>query len=131
MEDVLQYELRKPGANAPEDPTNGTPEESITLDGLNLTEVVQQSTGMIVSKRMKRASSEPEISHSARWSHKPRGAWDRGEKWVSIVPLSTDRLVAYSTDRLVAYSTDRLITFRRPCRSIHLSRNLASERKSE
>jgi len=135
MEDALQDELRKPGANAPEGPTDVTSGGSIALDGLSLNNVVQQNTVMLISKRMKRVQFESGMLHLTRRSYKPHGAWDQGEKWMSIVSLSTDRstnrLVALSTDRLIAYSTGRLITFHHPCRSIHLSRNRAWERKSE
>ncbi len=119
----MQDEPRKPGADAPEEPTNRAPAGDNTLDCLNLTSVVHQSAVMIISKRMKRAQSEPEKSNVARWLHEARGAWDRVEEWLSSVPLSTDRLIADSTDRL--------ITFRDPCLNIHLSRNRALERKSK
>lgn len=131
QEDAVQDEPRKPGANAPEDPTSGTPKEGNTLDGLNPINVVQQNTVVIASKGIKRDQSEPYKSNSARLLQEARDVRDQTGEWVSSVPLTTDRLIADSADRLVADSTDRPITFRRPCLNIYVSRNRALERKSK
>lgn len=111
----MQNERWKPGVNALEDPISGKSEGGSMLYGLILTNEVQQQPVIIGSQKMKRAQCEPDKSNLARWMHEARGARDRTERRISSVPLSTDRL----------------ITFCHLCLNIHLSRNLALERKSK
>lgn len=58
---------RKPGGDAPEDPSNGPLEGDNTLSGLNSVNVVQQNAVVITRKGMKRDQREPDKPAPERW----------------------------------------------------------------